>query len=94
MHIGVCIVDLSIAGSQSLKEKRRVIKSVKDRVRNKFNVSIAEIGNLDRHQLGTLGIASISNSNRQVNRVLSKVIDFIDKMRITEIAHYEIQMIT
>lgn len=93
MHIGVCTIDLAIAGSQSLKEKRRVIRSVKDRVRNKFNVSIAEVDNLNLYQIGTLGIVCISNSNKQVNRVLSKIVDFVDEMRIAEIRRYEIQMI-
>lgn len=93
MHIGVCIIDLSIAGSHSLKEKRRIIKSIKDRVRNKFNVSIAEIDNLDRHQLGTFGIVCISNDNKHVNRVLSKVVDLVDDMRLAVIEDYEIQTI-
>ena len=93
MHIGVCVIDLAIHGNNSLKEKRRVIKSVKDRVRNKFNVSIAEIDNLELHQLGTIGIVCISNSNRQVNSVLSKIVDFIDEMRIAEIRQYWIEMV-
>lgn len=93
MHIGACIIDLAIYGSQSLKDKRRVMKSVKDQVRNKFNVSIAEIDNLNLYQLGTVGIVCISNSNKQVNSVLSKIVDFVDKMRKAEIEHYEIQMV-
>jgi len=93
MQIGVCIIDLAIPGSHSLKEKRRVVKSIKDRVKNKFNVSIAEIDNLDRHQSCTIGIVCISNCNKQANRILSKIVDFIDATRMAEIERYKIEMI-
>jgi len=93
MHIGVCIIELVIAGSRSLKDKRRVIKSVKDRVRNKFNVSIAEIDNLNLHQIGTLGIVCISNSNKQTNQILSEVVDFVDEIDMAVIERYEVQTI-
>lgn len=61
MHVGVLTLDLYIAGSKSLKEKRSVIRSAKDRISNKFNVSISEVDYMDLTQRSKLGIAMVSN---------------------------------
>jgi len=92
MHIGVCTLHLRLPENRSLKEKRRVIKSIKDKVRNKFNVSIAEIDGLDKWQWATLGVACVSNNNRFVNSVLSNVVDFISEMHLAELLDYEIEI--
>ncbi len=92
MHIGVCTLYLRLLEGRSLKEKRRVIKSIKDRIRNKFNVSIAEIGELDKWQRATLGIASVSNDSRFTNSVLSSVVNFIDGIHTVELLDYEIEI--
>ena len=92
MHIGVCTLHLRLSENRSLKEKRRVIKSIKDKVRNKFNVSIAEIDGLDKWQWATLGVACVSNDNRFVNSVLSNVVDFVSEMRLAELMDYEIEI--
>jgi len=92
MHIGVCTLHLRLSENRSLKEKRRVIKSIKDKVRNKFNVSIAEIDGLDKWQWATLGVACVSNDNRFVNSVLSNVVDLITEMRLAELMDYEIEI--
>ena len=92
MHIGVCTLHLRLLDSHSLKDKRRTIKSVKDRVRNRFNVSIAEIDELDRWQWATLGVACVSNDSRFANGVLSKVANFVDEIGLVELANYEIEI--
>jgi len=61
----------------SLKGKRRIIKSIITQVRNKFNVSVAEVDDNDLWQLATIGISFVSNDKRYTNEVLSKVISFI-----------------
>ena len=81
MNVGVCKVTLRLPENQSLKGKRRVIGSLSARIRNKFNVSIAEVEDNDTWQLATLGIACVSNSSRHVEEVLSGVLDFIERTR-------------
>lgn len=92
MHIGICTLHLRLLENHSLKGKRRVVKSIKDRVRSKFNVSIAETGGLDKWQWATLGVACVSNDARSANSILSKVVDFISGMRLAELVDYEIEI--
>ena len=77
MVVGILQVDLSIPSSDSLKAKRMVLRSVKDRIRKNFNVSIAEVEDNDQWQSAGLAIAIVSNDRRFANRVLSKIVDFI-----------------
>jgi len=70
------------------------VKSITNRVSNKFNVSIAEVDDLDFHQIATLGISYVSNDKRHANEVLSKVADFISDARFEiEILDYGIEII-
>ena len=78
MNIGALQVRLRLPENSSLKGKRRVVKSICSRVENKFNVSIAEIDDLDRWQTAMLGVVCVSNDGRHANEILSKVVNFID----------------
>jgi len=94
MNIGVCKVKLRLPENLSLKGKRRVLKSITTRVRNKFNVSVAEIDDNDLWQLSTLGICCVSNDKRHTDEVLSKIVDFISSSRFeVEILNYEIEIL-
>ncbi len=94
MNVGVCKINLRLPENLSLKGKRQVLKSVTTRVRNKFNVSVAEIDDHDMWQLATIGICCVSNDKRYTNRVLSKVVDFVTGGRFqVEILDYEIEII-
>jgi len=73
MFVGVARLVVSIPGAQSLKDRRRVVKSLKDRIRAKMPVSIAEIGDLERYQVATLGVAVVSNDSGRCSEVLSAV---------------------
>ena len=80
--------------NSSLKDKRQVLKSITARVRNKFNVSVAEVDTHDRWQLATIGICCVSNDNRYTNEVLSKVVDFVINAHFeVEILDYEIEIL-
>jgi uncharacterized protein YlxP (DUF503 family) len=81
MHIGVCTIRLRIPENGSLKDKRRVLKSITARVHNKFNVSIAEVSDNDTWQVATLGITCVSNDKRHANEIISKVADYISETR-------------
>ena len=78
MLIGICTLNLYFPDSHSLKDKRNIIKSIKARIRNKFNVSVSEIDNHDLWKNTTLGIACIGNEKRYLNDILNKVIKFIE----------------
>ena len=79
MLIGSIQIELYIPGSSSLKEKRVVVQSIKKRIRNKFNVSIAEIDYQDKWQRVCLGISSVSNKRKHLDDVISNVINAIDR---------------
>ena len=94
MNVGICKISLRLPENLSLKGKRQVLKSITSRVGNKFNVSVAEVGDQDSWQLATLGICCISNNKRYTNEVLSKVVDFIVNCRFeVEILNYEIEIL-
>ncbi|HEA47068.1 MAG TPA: DUF503 domain-containing protein [bacterium] len=93
MIIGTAWIELHIPGVNSLKGKRQIIKSIKERVKNRFNVSIAEVEKQDLWQRATLGLACVANNKAQVNRVLSKVINFIEQNRNISLIDYEIEIL-
>jgi len=94
MNVGVCKINLRLPENLSLKGKRQVLKSIVARVRNKFNVSVAEVDNHDQWQLATVGVCLVSNDNRYTNEVLSKIADFIINSRFeVEILDYEIEIL-
>lgn len=94
MNVGVCRIELRLPGNQSLKGKRRILKSIITRVKNRYDVAIAEVNHLDRWQLATLGIACVSNSGQHANEILSKVVGFITESRFeVEILDYSIEII-
>ena len=94
MNVGVCRVSLRLPENQSLKGKRRVLKSIITRVASKFSVAVAEVNDEDRWQLATLGICCVSNNGRHTNEVMSKIVDFIVNSRFdVEILDCEIEII-
>lgn len=74
-HVGVLQLQLMVSGSGSLKDKRRVIKSIKDRLGNNHNVSVAEVDDLNDHKQSTLAVALVSNDRRFNESCLSKIVD-------------------
>ncbi|MGD0649663.1 MAG: DUF503 domain-containing protein [Verrucomicrobiia bacterium] len=92
MVVGVLQVDLSIPGADSLKSKRMVLRSLKDRIRREFNVSIAEVGDNDQWQSASLAIAVVSNDKRFANQVLSKVVDLIEATHDSVVDDYRLSM--
>jgi len=92
MIVGICTIELRLAENHDLKGKRRVLKSLKDRVRNRFNVSIAEIGDLDAWQRSTIGVACVSKDRDQVESTLAHVASCIEDLHLASIesVHTEI----
>jgi uncharacterized protein len=81
MHVAVCRLTLRLPENHDLKGKRRAIKSLCSRVRNKFNVSIADVSDNDAWQMATLGITCASNDAAHADKVVSTVVDFIESDR-------------
>jgi hypothetical protein len=71
--IGSILLEFFLPASQSLKDKRRVVRSLKDRLRNRFNVAVAEIDHQETHQRATLGVVSIANERLQIEQLFESV---------------------
>jgi uncharacterized protein YlxP (DUF503 family) len=94
MTIGVCRLTLRLPENGSLKGKRQVIKSLQQRLHNKFNVSVAEVEHNDVWQLAGIAICCVSNSSAHANEVLSKALDFVHSLRLdAEIIDEDIELI-
>lgn len=82
MTIGACRITLRLPENASLKGKRQVVKSLVTRIRNRYNVSIAEIDHQDSWQIASLGLTCVSNSGRHVSDTLEKVVGFVRHSRL------------
>lgn len=90
MIIGSCKLKFIIPGAFSLKDKRRIIKSLKDKSRNKFNIAVAEVDQNDIWQNATIGIVTLSNNKRSVDQTISKYIDYVeDRFPELQLRDYE-----
>ena len=93
MVVGICRLDLRISENNSLKGKRRILKRIIERVKNKFNVSIAEVGNNDLWQSSQIGFCVVGNDKRFINSALDKIIYFIEEINAAEITKSDIEII-
>lgn len=93
MVIGILYMDLFIPESTSLKIKRSAIKSLKDRIRNKFNVSVAEIDHTDKWQRASIGVAVVSTDTKQVESILCNVVNLVQAEPRVEMIEKTIQYI-
>ena len=94
MKTGVCVVRLRLPENGSLKEKRRIIKSLMARAQNKFNIAIAEVEDQERWQSATLGFSCVGNDSAFVNDVLYRVLSFIESSRLdAEVIDYQTELL-
>jgi uncharacterized protein YlxP (DUF503 family) len=89
MHIGSLVIEIMVYSSASLKEKRYVLKGLKDRLKHKFNIAVAEIDYQDKWQRSKIGIVTISNDYGHVQNSLQQVFSFLDQSDEYEIISYE-----
>ena len=95
MIIGVSQITLHLPECHSLKDKRQIIKSVMARVRNRFEVAIAEVDEQDRWQIAVLGVSCVSNSGQHADEVLGHVRRYIEETRPDiEVSNVESEIIT
>lgn len=91
MVVGICTVDLLVLESRSLKDKRQVIRSLIDKLQNRFKVSAAEVDHLDSWQYATIGLAFVSNDSRFTVQVLNKAMDMIRSNPRISVEHYSLE---
>jgi len=92
MVIGVLRIEVLIPGASSLKEKRMVLRSLKDRLRNNFNISVSEVDMHDKWQRAVIAIAGVNKDKGYLNGQLDKVVDFIERFRGVEVSDYEMEI--
>lgn len=93
MIIGACSLKLMIFESNSLKDKRHIIKSIIGKLQSRFNISIAEVDLNDSWQTSIIGFACVTNDTVHANKVISNVIKFIDDDSRVEIIDCNIEML-
>lgn len=93
MAVGTLRIRLMVRGARSLKDKRRTVKSIKDRVHSRFNASIAEVGALDVYQSADLGVAVVANDGDHVQAVLSKIVNLAATTRDAELISYDMEIL-
>jgi uncharacterized protein YlxP (DUF503 family) len=92
MIVGTLRVRFLIREARSLKDKRQVVKSIKDRLRNGFNVSVAEIEDQDNRQLAVLGFAMVSNEAHHVKTALGQIVQALRVHPIAELLDHEMEI--
>jgi uncharacterized protein len=91
MVIGYGIIQLRIPECGSLKEKRSILSKILKRTQNEFNISIAEIGDLDSHKSAQIGFAIIGNDSRFVNGKVDHLLRFVDNLRAADTVNSKIE---
>ena len=93
MTVGIARIQFRLHGNQSLKEKRKVVKSLIDKSSHRFNAAVAEVEDQDLHQRATLGIAVVGNDGRLLNSVLDRIVGFMDSLGLADLIGHEIELI-
>lgn len=92
MFIGVCTIEMHIPDSGSLKDKRHSLRSLKDRIRNAFNVSVAEVDDNDLWQRASIAVAAVSNDKSHLNRTLDLVLNMVRSAPDVNLLDYHIEI--
>lgn len=92
MFVGVATLHLEVTDAMTLKDKRQVVRSLLARIRNTFNVSAAEVGNLGSHTMTTFGVAAVANDKNYVHGMLEKVADLAEREPRALLLDYEIEI--
>jgi uncharacterized protein YlxP (DUF503 family) len=91
--IGRCHMDLHIANCQSLKDKRRIIASLKEKMKKRYNVAVCEFGDLSLWQRTQLGIVTCGNDKQHVDSSLKSVLDYVHNFRAVSLVNFELNIL-
>ncbi|MEE9418357.1 MAG: DUF503 domain-containing protein [Desulfatiglandaceae bacterium] len=92
MVVGTLKIEFRLHDNRSLKGKRKVVKSIVDKVKSRFNVSIAEIGSNDIWQKIELGISAVGNDRRHIDSSLNRVLSYIDSLYLAPIVDTQMEI--
>ncbi len=93
MVVGTLKIELHLHDNRSLKGKRKIVRSMVDKVKHRFNVAIAEIGSNDKWQRIELGVSTVGNDRRHLDASLTNILAFLDSMYLAEIVDSRIEII-
>ncbi len=93
MPVGLLTLELHIPDAQSLKDKRQVLRSLKDKLRRDFNVAVAELEHQDTWQRSVVGIVTISNEEKHLREVLQKVLDEAHSLLGSFLIHQAVEIV-
>ncbi len=93
MIVGAAVVEIHIHGSQSLKSKRGVVRSIAQRVRNRFQLAVAEVGGQDTWQRAVLGLACVGSDRTRVRHVLERALDFVEELHLAEVVSTDVEIV-
>ncbi len=93
MIVGAAVVELHVHGSQSLKAKRGVVRSIAARLRNRFNVSVSEVGGQGTWQRAVIGLSMTGAEEVPLRRALEKALRFVEETHLAQVVGSEIEMI-
>ena len=91
MVIGLLRVELSLPGSHSLKDKRRLLKSLLDRLHHQFNVAAAEVDHQENRRRARLAVTCVSSEARHANQILSRVMTTVERETEMVVIDYEVE---
>ncbi len=89
MRVGLLLLEVYLPGTASLKEKRRVLRSIKDRVRHRFNVAVAETGHQELHQRAELAFVSVADAEQPLQQMFDRIVEEAERMVPGGIAEIE-----
>jgi uncharacterized protein YlxP (DUF503 family) len=92
MIVGTLEVRLLLREARTLKDKRQVVMSIKDRLRNNFNVSVAEVDQQDNRHLAVLGIAMVSNEAHHLKKALGQIVQALRSHPVAELVGHEMEV--
>ena len=93
MVVGTLRIEFRIQDNHSLKDKRKIVRSLVDRVKHKFNASVAEVGSNDNWQRIELGITTVGNDRRHIESSLGNILAFLDSLYLAEIVNTESEIL-
>jgi uncharacterized protein YlxP (DUF503 family) len=92
MIVGTLSVRLLLRQARSLKDRRQVVQSIKDRLRNEYNVSVAEVGDADNRQLAELGLAMVANEAHPIKLALGQIVEALRRHPVAELVEHRIEV--
>lgn len=92
MIVGAAVVEIRVHGSQSLKEKRGVVRSILRRVRNRFNLSAAEVGGQDTWKHAVLGFSAAGSDAGTIRQVLERAVRFVEDTHLAEVLSSDVEL--